>query len=107
MYILIIIDPLNQPGNYQIISYSSFNEIKYGLIDIIADRLEDDPDFIKVHYYKKIIDENLAIYKQYIDDNLTKIESGEKFSLKYYGYFHNQEVSNMQYDTLYNVHKLC
>ena len=106
MYIIITIDPLEQPGCYDITCFKTYDEVRNGLIDIITDRLEGDTDFMKVNYYKKIIDENLSKYKIYIDDNLSQIECGEKFSLKYYGYFHNQEVSNMQYDTIYNVHKI-
>ena len=106
MYLIITIDPLEQPGCYDITSFRSYDEVKKGIIDIITERIYSDPDYNKINYYKKIIDQNLDRYKEYIDIYLPNIENGDKFCLKYYGYFYNQELINLQYDTMYNIHKV-
>ena len=110
VYIIIMIDPLLQPGDYYIIKEDTFEKIVEDLKFIIKTKLEEDTDFIKVNFNKKIIDDNYAKYAKYIDENINCIKNSKcpliKFSIKYYGYFKDQIIANEQYDTLFNVHHL-
>jgi hypothetical protein len=106
MYIIVTIDPLSQPGIYDIEGHYSYESVKTYLLDVLKSRLYSDPDFNKIKYYKKIIDENFIKYSNYIDEHLPEIEDGNTFQLRYYGYFCDQSLPNIQYDTLYNIHKL-
>jgi len=104
MYIIIIIDPLSQPGCYDIIKESNLTDIVNTLKRHIKNKLDTDTDFLKVGYNKQIIDENYKKYCEYIDTNISN--KTDKFRLKYYGYYRDQSYQHQQYDILYNIHNL-
>ena len=107
MYIIIIIDPLSQPGVYDIIKETNKHEVVNTLKKLIKNKLDIDTDFLKVGYNNQIINDNFKKYCEYIDNNLSDIENSScKFEVKYYGYYMNQSYQYEQYDTLYNIHNL-
>ena len=104
MYIIVAIDPLSQPGCYDIVTETNIEDITITLKKIIKDRLHNDTDFLKVNYNKQIIDKNYKKYCDYIDKNINIIS--DKFTVKYYGYYRDQSFQYQQYDILYNIHNL-
>ena len=107
MYIIVEIDPLSQPGCYDIITETNIEDITITLKNIIEDKLYNDTDFLKVNYNKQIIDKNYKKYCDYIDKNINIIsDNTTKFTVKYYGYFRDQSFQYQQSDILYNVHNL-
>ena len=107
MYIIVAIDPLSQPGCYDIVTKPSIEEVTITLKNIIKDRLNNDTDFLKVNHNKYIIDKNYKKYCDYIDENINTISDNRcKFTVKYYGYYRDQSFQYQQYDILYNIHNL-
>ena len=108
VYLILMIDPLSQPGNYNLVTAKTFKDVVEVLKYIIHEKLKVDPDFIKIDYNEKILNDIYNEYCEYIDKNISIIEEDpiQKFTIKYYGYFIDQKLSNIQYDMLYNVHNL-
>ena len=85
MYIIIIIDPLSQPGVYDIVKEPTIESIVQTLKNIIKKKLDNDPDFVKVNFNRQIINENYKKYCDFIDENISSIcyDNTPKFSIKY------------------------
>ena len=57
VYLILMIDPLSQPGNYNLVTAKTFKDVVEVLKYIIYEKLKVDPDFIKIDYNEKILND--------------------------------------------------